>query len=81
MTPNVGVTYSGSTAKQEEHGGFAHDDTNVVLLVSNPSLQPKTVRESVGTVQVAPTILKALGLDPSALEAVRKEGTQVLPKF
>ena len=81
VTPNVGVTYSGSTAKQEEHGGFAHDDTNVVLLVSNPSLQPKTVRESVGTVQVAPTILKALGLDPSALEAVRKEGTQVLPKF
>jgi type I phosphodiesterase/nucleotide pyrophosphatase len=81
VTPNVGVTYSGSTAKQEEHGGFAHDDTNVVLLLSNPSLQPKTVRESVGTVQVAPTILKALGLDPSALEAVRKEGTQVLPKF
>jgi hypothetical protein len=35
----------------------------------------------VGTVQVAPTILQALGLDPSALDAVRKEGTQVLPKF
>jgi hypothetical protein len=81
VTPNVGVTYSGSTAKQAEHGGFAHDDTNVILLVSNPSLQPKTIRESVGTVQVAPTILQALGLDPSALDAVRKEGTQVLPKF
>jgi hypothetical protein len=31
--------------------------------------------------QVAPTILKALGLDPSALDAVREEGTQVLPEL
>ena len=79
MTPNVGVTYSGSTAKLAEHGGFAHDDTNVMLLLSNPSFGPQTVREGVGTVQVAPTILQALGLDPSALSAVRAEGTSVLP--
>ena len=70
VTPNVGVTYSGSTAKLAEHGGFAHDDTNVMLLLSNPSFEPQTVREGVGTVQVAPTILQALGLDPSALSAV-----------
>jgi hypothetical protein len=80
VTPNVGVTYSGSTAKLAEHGGFAHDDTNVVLLLSNPSFQPQTVRASVGTVQVAPTILQALGLNPSSLSAVRAEGTSVLPK-
>ena len=29
--------------------------------------------------QVAPTILEALGLDPQHLEAVQKEGTQALP--
>jgi hypothetical protein len=29
--------------------------------------------------QVAPTILQLVGLDPSALDAVRKEGTPVLP--
>ena len=79
VTPNVGVTYSGSTKKLEEHGGFAHDDTNVVLLLSNPSFQPQTVRAEVGTAQVAPTILQALGMDPSALDAVRSEGTPVLP--
>jgi hypothetical protein len=79
VTPNVGVTYSGSTAKLAEHGGFAHDDTNVILLLSNPSFHPETVRTSVGTVQVAPTILRALGLNPSALDAVRAEGTPVLP--
>ena len=79
VTPNVGVTYSSSKAKQSEHGGFGHDDTNVVLLVSNASFQGKTVRSGVGTVQVAPTILKALGLDPWQLYAVRQEGTPVLP--
>jgi Type I phosphodiesterase / nucleotide pyrophosphatase len=79
VTPNVGVTYSGSTAKQEEHGGFAHDDTNVMLLLSHSSFETSTVRAAVGTAQVAPTILKALGINPSALDAVRAEGTSVLP--
>jgi hypothetical protein len=79
VTPNVGVTYSGSTSKLAEHGGFAHDDTNVILLLSNPSFEAQTVRASVGTVQVAPTILRALRIDPSALDAVRAEGTAVLP--
>ena len=79
VTPNVGVTYSGSHAKQAEHGGFAHDDTNVVLLLSNPDFDSKTVKAEVGTAQVAPTILRALGIDPRALDAVRAEGTGVLP--
>jgi hypothetical protein len=79
VAPNVGVTYSGSTAKLAEHGGFAHDDTNVILLLSKPNFQPQTVHAEVGTAQVAPTILQALGLDPSALLAVRAEGTGVLP--
>jgi hypothetical protein len=79
VTPNVGVTYTGSTKKQEEHGGFAHDDTNVVLLLSNPNFKAKTVKAEVGTAQVAPTILQALGIDPRALDAVRIEGTGVLP--
>jgi hypothetical protein len=79
VTPNVGVTYTGSTKKQEEHGGFSHDDTNVVLLLSNPHFKPSTVRADVGTAQVAPTILQALGIDIRALDAVRSEGTAVLP--
>jgi arylsulfatase A-like enzyme len=75
----VGVTYSKSTAKQAEHGGFAHDDVNVMLLLSNPHLDAKTVTSPVETMQVAPTILQALGLPPSRLEGVRLEGTSVLP--
>lgn len=79
VTPNVGVTYSGSTAKLAEHGGFAHDDTNVMLLVSNVNFQPQTINAAVGTAQVAPTILKALDIDPAQLDAVRVEGISVLP--
>jgi Type I phosphodiesterase / nucleotide pyrophosphatase len=81
VTPNVGVTYSGSTSKLAEHGGLDHDDTNVILLLSNANFRSKTVRAGVGTAQVAPTILKALDIDPAQLEAVRIEGTSVLPDF
>jgi hypothetical protein len=78
VAPNVGVTYSGSTTMIADHGGFAHDDTNVMLLVSHPSFKPQTVFDGTSTTQVAPTILKALGLNPAALDAVRAEGTAVL---
>jgi hypothetical protein len=79
VQPNVGVIFTGSSKKQEEHGGFAQDDTNVILLVSNPGFTASTVTSFVETTQVAPTILQALGLDPSRLDAVQKEGTPVLP--
>jgi hypothetical protein len=80
VTPNEGMTYSGSTSMIGDHGGFAHDDTNVMLLVSNPGFAARTVSNSTTTTQVAPTIVKALGLSPSLLDAVRIEGTPVLPE-
>ena len=79
VLPNVGVVYTGSSKKQSEHGGFAWDDTNVMLLVSNPDIKARTIHSFVETTQVAPTILQILGLDPNKLDAVRKEGTPVLP--
>lgn len=79
VEPNVGVIFTSSGKKQEEHGGFAHDDTNVIMLLSNPDFEPSTMTSFVETTQVAPTILQALGLDPTKLDAVRKEGTAVLP--
>ena len=79
VTPNVGVTYSGSTTMIGDHGGFAHDDTNVVMLVANPHFAPRAVSAVVKTAQIAPTIVQALGLEPTALDAVRSEGTAVLP--
>ena len=79
VSPNVGVTYTSSSKKLAEHGGFSHDDTNVMLLLANPRFDAKTVFTSVETAQVAPTILAALGLDPDSLQSVQMEGTAVLP--
>jgi len=76
----VGVIYTGGS-KIAEHGGFNPDDVHVALLVSNPDLPRSTVNSTVATKQIAPTILKALGLDPSELEAVRAEHTEPLPGF
>jgi hypothetical protein len=81
VQPKKGTIYSLSKKKQAEHGGFADDDSHVALLVSNPRFDGRTVHEAVRTKQVAPTILAALGLDPRGLEAVRKEGTSVLPEL
>lgn len=79
IQPNAGVIYSGSSKKIAEHGGGTVDDTNVALIVSLSGLKATTMSGTVKTTQVAPTILKALGLDPTQLQAVQKEGTAVLP--
>lgn len=83
-TPDfVGVSHQGviytTGTKLAEHGGFSFDDRNVPLVVSNPAFSPRIQPLPVQTTQIAPTILAALGLDPSSLKAVRIEGTKVLP--
>jgi predicted AlkP superfamily pyrophosphatase or phosphodiesterase len=74
----VGVIYTGGS-KIAEHGGFNEDDTHVALLVSHPDFDQENINATVATTQIAPTILKVLGLDPDELDGVRIEGTPVLP--
>ena len=80
VQPQYGVIYTGSTAKNAEHGGFSFGDTNVGLIVSNPSIKAKTLKTPVATSQVAPTLLQYLGIDPQKLMSVRSEKTEVLPQ-
>jgi arylsulfatase A-like enzyme len=54
---------------------------HVALIVANPGIGKVTINAAVATTQIAPTILKVLGLDPEALDGVRLEGTRVLPGF
>ena len=79
VQPVYGTIYTSSTKKNAEHGGMSFGDTNVGLIVSNPSLGTRTVKTPVVTSQVAVTLLEALGVDGSQLDAVRKEQTTVLP--
>ncbi|HLY11219.1 MAG TPA: hypothetical protein VKW04_18100, partial [Planctomycetota bacterium] len=82
VVPTPGVIWAGKgSGKLAEHGGIAEDDTHVALLVSNPSLPERTIKTPVKTMQVAPTILKILGIHPHELESVQKEHTDELPIF
>jgi hypothetical protein len=75
---NTGVIFTGGS-KLSEHGGFNEDDVHTALLVAFPQLGHSVVKSAVSNQQVAPTIIKALGLDPSDLDAVRKEQIAPLP--
>ena len=79
VQPQYGVIYTGSSKKNAEHGGFSFGDTNVALIVSNPRIRAAVLKTPVITSQVAPTILQALEIKPSALKSVVVEQTAVLP--
>jgi hypothetical protein len=75
-----GTVYTGGTAKIAEHGGDAFQDRNVPILITLPGLRyGHQIGAPVETTEIAPTILKLLGLSPWALQAVRIEHTPVLP--
>jgi hypothetical protein len=78
IEPNYGVIYTGGS-KIAEHGGISEDDTHVALLVSNPSFSAKVWKLPVTNMQIAPSILRALQLNPEYLKAVQMEKTTVLP--
>ena len=78
---DLGVIYTTSTAKIEEHGGLSDDDRHVACIVSNPGLKKKVFDQETSTRQVGPTILKVLGLNPADLQGAHIEGTRVLEGF
>jgi len=75
----VGVVYTHGK-KIAEHGGANPGDRHVPLVVYAPGVVAAGMRDApVETTQVAPTVLKLLGLNPMDLQAVQIEHTQVLP--
>ena len=75
-----GVVYTGGRSKIAEHGGADPQDRDVPLVVFGAASEKgHTVAAPVETTQISPSILRLLGLDPNALQAVRIEHTRVLP--
>ncbi len=76
----VGSVYTGKQGKIAEHGGDNPQDRDVPLVVSGSAIQNAggVVDKPVETTQIAPTILRLLGLDPNALRAVQIEHTSPL---
>ncbi|MDQ4491346.1 alkaline phosphatase family protein [Sinomonas sp. ASV486] len=76
-----GVVYTGGHGKIAEHGGADPQDRHVPIVVSQGTDSGASiVTSSVETTQIAPTILRQLGLNVHDLQAVQIEGTQVLPQ-
>ncbi len=75
----VGVVYTAGKGKIAEHGGANPADRGVPIVVYAPGVEPRVSDQWVETTQIAPTIVHLLGLSPSDLQAVQREGTQVLP--
>ena len=75
-----GVVYTGGKGKIAEHGGSDENDRNVPIVVSGAGVTARGVNDDkVETTQIAPTVLKLLGLKVEDLQAVRIEHTRVLP--
>ncbi|HKF23612.1 MAG TPA: alkaline phosphatase family protein, partial [Candidatus Angelobacter sp.] len=78
LKTNTGVIFTGGS-KIAEHGGLNEDDLHVALMLSWTGWKAQQIKTPVLNQQVAPTILKVLGLDPDQLDSVRKEQITVLP--
>lgn len=77
----AGAIYTTKTSTFAEHGGNSDQETIVPIVISNPNLAPQTFKNPVTIMQVAPTILQLLNLNPFLLQAVQLEHTSVLPGF
>ncbi|WP_323102222.1 alkaline phosphatase family protein [Intrasporangium sp. YIM S08009] len=79
VQPATGVVYAAPNAKLVDHGSGSAEDTHVPLVIIEPGRKGgRTLSCPVSLRQVAPTVLRALGLKESLLDAVRLEGTQRL---
>lgn len=82
VQPELGIIYTTSKKKVEEHGGLSADDRNVACFVSSPQIRKAhKFTQRVFTTQIAPLVLEALGIDGGELEGVRAERTEILPGF
>jgi hypothetical protein len=84
LTAKPGMFLLDLLSKRAEHGALNEDDTHVPLILCGGALDPKrggsVVAMEVKSTQIAVTVLRALGLDPSALQGAKIENTQVLPE-
>ncbi len=75
-----GTVFTGGHAKIAEHGGANPQDRDVPLVVSGAPVGGRdSSAQPVETTQIAPTILKLLGLNPAYLMSVNIEHTRTLP--
>lgn len=78
----IGTVYTGGQKKIAEHGGANPADRDVPIVVSGAGVDADGSHydgAAVLTTQIAPTILRLLGLDADKLQSVSKYGVRELP--
>jgi hypothetical protein len=80
LQPRAGVSW----ASQSGHalmfyGGMQDEDTHVALMISGPQLTGRTDPTYVPTTQLAPLLLRALGMEKFDLRALHLEHSPALP--
>jgi arylsulfatase A-like enzyme len=80
LEPELGVIWGSSDdTRLASHGGMQDQDTHVALLVAGAQLTGRTDKTWVPTSQVAPLLLRALGMEKFDLQALHREHTPALP--
>jgi hypothetical protein len=80
LEPELGVMWgSPDDTRLASHGGMQDEDTHVALLVSGAQLTGRADKTWVPTSQVAPLLLRALGIEKFDLQALHREHTPALP--
>ncbi len=80
LEPQAGVIWMRKGGNRPRgHGGFSDDQNHVALLVSGRQLRGRLDKTPVPTTQIAPLILRILGMEKMNLKALHQEHTPALP--
>jgi arylsulfatase A-like enzyme len=79
LEPQAGVVWATDGQWPEHVGGFSDDENHVALLISGRQLMDRVDKTPVPTGQVAPLILRTLGMEKLDLQALRQEHVPALP--
>ena len=80
LQPAAGVLWGPANDKSiAANGGMADEDTHVALLVSGSQLTGRYDPTWVPTTQLAPLLLRALGMEKFDLQALHMEHSPALP--
>ena len=80
LQPQAGVIWMRKgDDRPQMHGGFSDDQNHVALLVSGRQLTGRIDKTPVPTTQIAPLILRILGMEKMDLRALHQEHTPALP--
>lgn len=80
LQPERGIVWiSSSDPAPATYGGMQDEDTHAALLVAGSQLTGRVDKTWVPTSQVAPLLLRALGIEKFDLQALHREHTPALP--